>query len=228
MPTPPYASRVICTMNGFRGKVRGTELPTRRFSTKANNSGVPDPAGTSGSNRGPDPCPRAGSSWRRSSVGFELGLFHDQIDPRSLTELRAAPLELALVVEAPLVVVFHRLGTIFPWGHTAYAWPTTTEASHTQDLVRSRWTQGTRTVLDLSIVRGTSSRVAIHRRFLLDQAFSEGLHDAIRNQALTPFDGDAYVRSIACMGLGAHPAEHLATHAPFRTVATEIKSASLN
>src|SRR5262245_28591955 len=54
--------------------------------------------------------------------GHELTLFHPEIGPGVIDDVRRGPAEFALIVEPPILVLAYRFGEAIPWEDTAYSW----------------------------------------------------------------------------------------------------------
>jgi hypothetical protein len=154
------------------------------------------------------PVYRVGESFRRgrtrwpdggqftfSPGGFELTLFHSDLRDEVVHEVRRGEVELALIVELPLIVVTYRFGQSIPWSDVPYSW-------HLQPMT---WriipelepSLQTRALLWITLVGANDGIIHAQRGVTLSPAFTRSLHDAIRTQALTAFDAEDCTSAIS-------------------------------
>ncbi len=63
-----------------------------------------------------------GGRLNSSQGGIELTIFHPNISEAIVSEVRKGEVELALVVELPLIVFAYRFGEAIPWDDIPYSW----------------------------------------------------------------------------------------------------------
>jgi hypothetical protein len=118
--------------------------------------------------------------------GHELTLFHPLIRPELIEDVRRGPAEFALIVRPPVIVLAYRFGETIPWEDTAYCW-------HLQPEFR-RVIPGAivvaeiRSLLWITLVGAEDGIIHAQRGMTLSPSFTRALHDAIRAQAMSPFD----------------------------------------
>lgn len=118
--------------------------------------------------------------------GHELTLFQREIGPGVIDDVRRGPAEFALIVEQPVIVLAYRFGDADDWEDTPYCW-------HLQPEFRrvvpgSVAVPGARALLWITLVGADDGIIHAQRGMTLSPSFTRALHEAIRVQAMSPFD----------------------------------------
>jgi hypothetical protein len=128
----------------------------------------------------------SGAEFAFGPGGHELTLFHPAIGPELIDDVRCGPAEFALIVRPPIIVLAYRFGDSIPWEDTPYCW-------HLQPEFR-RVVPGAaiapeaRALLWFTLVGADDGIIHAQRGMTLSPEFTRALHDAIRAQAMSPFD----------------------------------------
>jgi hypothetical protein len=136
-----------------------------------------------------------GGQFSYSPGGLELTLFLSTIRDDIVQEVRQGEVELALIVELPLIVVTYRFGQSIPWNDVPYSW-------HLQPM---RWrvipnlepSLEARVLLWITLVGADDGLIHAQRGVTLAPAFTRALHGAIRTQALMAFDAEDCTSAIS-------------------------------
>ena len=135
--------------------------------------------------RGRDTWPEGGQ-FAFSPGGLELTLFVSDIHDDIVNEVRTGEVELALIVELPLIVLTYRFGQSIPWSDVPYSW-------HMQPM---SWrvvpsvdpSCEFRALLWITLVGADDGLIHAQRGVTLSPRFTRSLYQAIRTQALVAFD----------------------------------------
>ena len=130
-----------------------------------------------------------------SPGGLELTLFVSTIRDEMVQDVRRGEVELALIVELPLIVVAYRFGQSIPWNDVPYSW-------HLQP---TRWrvipdlgsSLETRALLWITLVGASDGVIHAQRGVTLAPSFTRSLCGAIRTQALMTFDPEDCTSAIS-------------------------------
>jgi hypothetical protein len=155
-----------------------------------------------------------GARYSYGLCGHELILSQPRVDPALEKAVGRGPVEFALVVEAPLIVLIYRFGNVVPWGNAPFAWHLQPEESR---IFPPGDKSGARTLLGITLVGSDDGVIYAQRSVTLSPMFTRELHHAIREQAMTPFDAEAYVRAVGIVYLHRPQSSALVRRAIART-----------
>lgn len=124
---------------------------------------------------------------------------------------RGTPLELALLVDAPAIVLLWRGGG-WPWSDAPFAWHLLPPERQVLPDTEIPDTAGV--PLGMVLVDAATGRVAGLRQVAMPALFARALHQAIWDQAQAPWDQAAYDARVA--ELAAVPCEELVARATAR------------
>lgn len=117
--------------------------------------------------------------------GHELTLFRPNISHNLLEEIRTGDSEFSLFVEKSIFVLAFRFGTL-GWGDSPYCWhlqPESRRVIPPFDPFRKD-----RSLLWVSLVGCEDGIIHAQRGIIFSPKFTTAIHDAIRAQAMRPFD----------------------------------------
>jgi hypothetical protein len=141
-----------------------------------------------------------GSQLTLSAGGLELTLFHHDVCDDVVSDVQRGEAELALIVELPLVVLAYRFGDSIPWVDVPYSWhlqPASWRVVPSVD-----YSPEARALLWVTLVGAADGVIHAQRGLTLAPGFTRSLHQAIRAQALMPFDPDECTTAISKVFLG--------------------------
>ena len=133
-----------------------------------------------------------GSQYNFRGGGHELLLLFASPSDREVTGVRKAPVELALVVEGPLVVLSHRFGDALPWGDSPFSWHLLPESER---VYPPPWEDGSpeqRALLAVFLVDAATGILRALRQLTMAPDFTRAIHRAIVEQAQQPWNAAAY------------------------------------
>jgi hypothetical protein len=113
-------------------------------------------------------------------------LFHPGIGPDLIDHVRRGPAEFALIVEQPVIVLAYRFGDAIPWDDTPYSWHLQPEFRRV--VPAAVVAPEARVLLWITLVGADDGIIHAQRGMTLSPPFTRALHDAIRTQAVRPFD----------------------------------------
>lgn len=134
--------------------------------------------------------------------GHELTLFHPEIGPDVIDDVRRGPAEFALIVEPPILALAYRFGDAIPWEDTAYSWHLQPEFRRV--VPESVVVPGARALLWITLVGADDGIIHAQRGMTLSPPFTRALHDAIRAQAMSRFDSFECASAVSDLFL-THP-----------------------
>ncbi len=143
------------------------------------------------------PPPHDGALLTLDRLGYSLVIVQSALVDSQIETIRQATMELALIVEDPLVVLAYRFGTDVPWESVPYAWPLATAAARNRVLPPARTGVDARALLWITLVDSDTGLIAAQRGIVLEPGFTAALNESIRKQVRTAFDGNAYVSAIS-------------------------------
>jgi hypothetical protein len=128
----------------------------------------------------------SGAEFAFGPAGYELTLFHRGIAPAVEDAVERGPAEFALIVRPSVIVLAYRFGDAIPWGDAPYSW-------HLQPEFRRLVPEAVvateaRTLLWITLVGADDGIIHAQRGMTLSPAFTRELYDAVRIQAMSPFD----------------------------------------
>jgi hypothetical protein len=144
----------------------------------------------------------AGSEFAFGPGGHELTLFRSGIGPELIDDVRRGPAEFALIVEQPVVVLAYRFGDSIPWEDAPYSWHLQPEFRRV--VPAAVVAPEARALLWITLVGAEDGIIHAQRGMTLSPPFTRALHDAIRAQAMRPFDPCDCTSAISNLYL-AHP-----------------------
>ena len=131
--------------------------------------------------------------------GHELTLFHPAIGPELIDDVRRGPAEFALIVRPPVIVLAYRFGDSIPWEDAPYCWHLQPEFRRV--VPAAAIVPEARALLWISLVGADDGIVHAQRGMTLSPEFTRALHDAIRTQAMSPFDPSDCTAAISSLYL---------------------------
>jgi hypothetical protein len=168
--------------------------------------------------RGHETWPEGGQ-FAYSPGGLELTLFLSDISDDVVNEVRRGDVELALIVELPLIVVTYRFGQSIPWNDVPYSWhlqPVSWRVvPSVEDSLQSR------ALLWITLVGAEDGLIHAQRGVTLSPSFTRSLHKAIRTQALMAFDPEECTAAISKVFLKYPSTVDRLTLAEARTMGNE-------
>jgi hypothetical protein len=128
----------------------------------------------------------SGAEFAFGPGGHELTVFSAGIGPDLVDAVRRGPAEFALVVEGPVIVLAYRFGESIPWGDAPYCWHLQPEFRRV--VPAAVVAPEARALLWITLVGADDGIIHAQRGMTLSPPFTRALHDAIRAQAMSPFD----------------------------------------
>ena len=127
-----------------------------------------------------------GSEFAYSPGGLELTLFQSNIPRETVDAVRCGQVEIALIVELPLIVLAYRFGEALSWHDVPYSWHMQPASWRVVPSVEH--SPQARALLWITLVDAEDGVIQAQRGVTLSPSFTRSLRDAIRTQALMPFD----------------------------------------
>jgi hypothetical protein len=160
-----------------------------------------------------------GGQFTYSPGGLELTLFRSAIRDDVVHEVRRGEVELALIVELPLIVVTYRFGQAIPWNDVPYSW-------HLQPMTwriipNLESSLETRALLWITLVGANDGIIHAQRGVTLAPPFTRSLHGAIRTQAFMAFDAEDCTSAISKVFLNYSSTVDRLALAEARTIGNE-------
>jgi hypothetical protein len=143
-----------------------------------------------------------GGQFTHSPAGHELTLFRACIHEQVIDDVRRGEVELALIVEPPLIVLTYRFGASIPWNDVPYSWhlqPVSWRVIPTLDP-----SPEARALLWITLVGTEDGLIHAQRGVTLSPTFTRILHGAIRAQASMAFNPGECTSAISKVFLN-HP-----------------------
>jgi hypothetical protein len=127
--------------------------------------------------------------------GHELTVFRPAVAPGLIHEVGRGPAEFALIIRPPVLVLAFRFGEATRWEEVPYSW-------HLQPEFRrlvpaAAVSPEARALLWINLVGADDGIIHAQRGMTLSPPFTRALHDAIRAQAMRPFDPCACTEAVA-------------------------------
>jgi len=119
-----------------------------------------------------------------------------------LSAVRQGEAEFALIVDLPLIVLSYRFGRSIPWDDVPFSWhlqPVSWRVVPSVDPSTEA-----RTLLWITLVGAEDGIIHAQRGLTLSPSFTRSLQNAIRTQALMPFDPEGCTSAISRIFLN-HP-----------------------
>jgi hypothetical protein len=136
-----------------------------------------------------------GGQFTYSPGGLELTLFLSDIREDVVNEVRRGEVELALIVELPLIVVTYRFGQSIPWNDVPYSWHLQPVSWRVVPSVER--SLESRALLWITLVGAEDGIIHAQRGVTLSPSFTRSLHGAIRTQALMAFDPEECTTAVS-------------------------------
>jgi hypothetical protein len=127
-----------------------------------------------------------GAEFAFGPAGHELTLFHPRIATDLIDEVRRGPAEFALIVRQPVIVLAYRFGDAIPWQDAPYSWHLQPEFRRV--VPAAVVAPEARALLWITLVGADDGIIHAQRGMTLSPPFTRALHDAIRTQAMRPFN----------------------------------------
>jgi hypothetical protein len=160
-----------------------------------------------------------GAEFAYSPGGLELTLFHSEMNEEVVHEVRRGQVELALIVELPLIVLAYRFGEAISWNDVPYSWHL--QPASWRIVPSTDRSPEARALLWLTLVDAEDGVIQAQRGVTLSPGFTRSLQDAIRAQALMPFDPDECTAAISKIFLSYPSTVERLTLAQARTMGNE-------
>jgi hypothetical protein len=143
-----------------------------------------------------------GAQYTYGTNGHELSMFVADIDQRLVQDVGYGDAEFAVIVDAPVILLAYRFGESVPWADVPYCWQL--QPLHCRVVPPPDSSHETRALLWITLIGAEDGLIYAQRGMTLAPEFTGVLHDAIRNQARTPFLADRCLASVGKL-LVAHP-----------------------
>jgi hypothetical protein len=122
-----------------------------------------------------------GAVYRYDRRGHELLRIVRQVDAGLAAAVAGEPVEIALLIDGPLVVVCSKIGGALPWAGASYHWQRVRNSDRIMPATADATVVGSR--LDLLLLEAMGGRVRAIRPLTLPVEFTRVLHEAILDQA---------------------------------------------
>ena len=160
-----------------------------------------------------------GGQFTYSPGGLELTLFRSDICEDVVDEVRRGGVELALIVELPLIVLTYRFGQSIPWNDVPYSWHMQPVSWRVVPSVER--SLESRALLWITLVGADNGIIHAQRGVTLSPSFTRSLQVAIRTQALMAFDPEECTSAISKVFLNYPAAVDRLSLAEARTMGNE-------
>ena len=160
-----------------------------------------------------------GGQFTYSPGGLELTLFRSDICEDVVDEVRRGGVELALIVELPLIVLTYRFGQSIPWNDIPYSWHMQPVSWRVVPSVER--SLESRALLWITLVGADDGIIHAQRGVTLSPCFTRSLQVAIRAQALMAFDPEECTSAISKVFLNYPTTVDRLTLAEARTMGNE-------
>jgi hypothetical protein len=166
------------------------------------------------------------SGWAEGSLfgidreGYLLTAFRPDPGEAESERFRSSVMELAIIVETPLVVLGFRFGEAGDWETVPYAWPLSA-GRRGRYVPPAQVKPGTRALLWATLVDARTGVIRAQRGVALEPEFTLALNAAIRAQVRTPFNGGSYVQAIAKLHADQPTGDELVRNAAHRTTSLQ-------
>lgn len=124
--------------------------------------------------------------------GHELLLFLASPSSREIEAVRSGETEFGIILDPPVIVVLSRFslqGKPVSTSDSPYSWWLSAEEERA--LPNPEPTEAERIVLSVTLIDAATGIIKVLRALTLSPEFSRLLHQAIRDQAATPYPGNA-------------------------------------
>jgi hypothetical protein len=159
---------------------------------------------------------REGTQLVFSSGGPQLTIFQRAIGDDLVDDVRRGPAEFALIEKHPVIVLAYRFGESIVWNNVPYSWHLQPEPRRV--IPSMHHSEEERTLLWITLVGAADGIILAQRGMTLSPAFTRSLHDAIRNQAMSPFNASECTEAISSIYLSKRSTLDLLAMATQRTM----------
>ncbi len=128
--------------------------------------------------------------------GHTLTIFAANPSPQLISAAKREPVELALVVQSPLIIILYRLEGEQNWSSIPYSWPLRNLRQTVQIVPPARLPEHSGALLWLTLVDADNGLIVSQRGVPMNRRFAQMLHKSIRDQVRDPFVPDQYVGAI--------------------------------
>jgi hypothetical protein len=135
-----------------------------------------------------------GGAFTYSQGGLELTLFQSSVQENAVYDVRQGEVELALIVEVPLLVIAYRFGQSILWNDAPYSWHL--QPMSWRVIPTPKSSPEARALLWITLVGADDGLIYAQRGVTLSPCFTRALHEAVRAQALMAFDPDECTSAI--------------------------------
>ncbi len=160
-----------------------------------------------------------GAVYRHERGGHDLLRIVRGIKAPLAVEVANGPVELALVIDGPLVVLCSRVGTALPWMGASFHWHRVPRPERVLPPSGADTVAGSR--LDLKLMEARGGRVRAVRPLTLPVHFSRVLHEAILEQARFSYDPGAERRALETLHRRCPTPNSLVLYATIRATLTD-------
>ncbi len=137
------------------------------------------------------------------------------LHPQEIEAVREAEAEFGLYCENGVIFLLYRFGEALPWADSAFSWWNVSEED--RRIPAPQANPAERILLKIILIEAATGIVKAIRVTTLSPAFTEKLHDAIREQATgEPFSRNEFVARSLCVYENKTPSE-LAARAIVKT-----------
>ena len=155
-----------------------------------------------------------GAIYRYDRSGHEVLRIVRGVDDELAAAVSREPVDLALVIEYPLVVMCSRVGEALPWMGAPYHWHRVRRSDRV--LPNSEYDVMAGSKIDLMLLEGQGGRVRAVRSLTLPVDFTRVLFEAILEQARFNYDPTEERRALAALARRCPTPGSLACYAPVR------------
>jgi hypothetical protein len=127
-----------------------------------------------------------GAAYRYDRRGHELLRIARGIDEGMAAAVAREPVEIALLIDGPLVVVCSKVGEALPWAGASYHWHRVRNSDRVLPTTAADTLVGSR--VDLILLEAVGRRVRAVRSLTLPVEFTRILHEAILDQSRYTYD----------------------------------------
>jgi len=127
-----------------------------------------------------------GAAYRYDRKGHELFRIVRGVDARLATAVADGPVEIALLIDGPLIVVCSKVAGALPWAGASFHWHRVRNSDRVLPTTAAATVAGDR--LELVLLEAIGGRVRATRSLELPVEFTRVLHEAILDQARYTYD----------------------------------------
>jgi len=138
-----------------------------------------------------------GAAYRYDRRGHELLRIVRGIDVGLAAAVASEPVEIALLIDGPLLVVCSRVCEVLPWTGASYHWHRIRNSERVLPPTAANTVTGAR--VDLTLLESIGGRVRAVRSLMLPVEFTRVLHEAILDQSRYTYDPGEERRAMATL-----------------------------